>query len=608
MPNSRRVFLALIVLAATACSATCFAQTPATFRTQTYTERPSESAYAVDVNNDGVLDLVQFLPPIARQAPAIAFTVRIANGNGSFRDPVVHSFSPPNEFDRIVMVSGDFNDDGNVDLAVGFNGGDQLMLFLGKGDGTFQGKDVTIALPSGQKFGILFPAADFNGDGKLDLVATTSPTGSIGDLNSIYLIPGDGKGNFGNPALLYMSTAKHLIDNSNIAAGDFDGDGRADVAFLDDYNCDQGFCSSTLHVLYNDGDSRFTDTATFASFPDLGEEFNFSAGDLNSDGRTDIFGIKGNNSNQLEVLYGQADRTFHIYDLATPTLDEGFAMADFNGDTRMDLVALDQNGGGTAFQLQFFLADSGEGTFTQQAFGLPNMVGVSDSPLVGDFNSDTRPDVISLVGNLITPTVIADTLNTTSSGNWGGCVYPAAGMGIMVCTPGPSSASPVTFKASANSFGQLRKIELWVDGKKITEQHHTWGQRAWFNFSGTFAPGPHNAVMYAADIDNRLQKTAFTFTVAGGAACSAPTSPSVNICLPANGSTVRTPVQVEATATVTGTIASTQLWVDGVKKFSTASSTLTTSISVAAGSHRFAVIATNTTGQKWESVVNATVK
>ena len=67
-------------------------------------------------------------------------------------------------------------------------------------------------------------------------------------------------------------------------------------------------------------------------------------------------------------------------------------------------------------------------------------------------------------------------------------------------------------------------------------------------------------------------------------------------------------MKVQATAKVTGTIASTQLWVDGAKKFSTASSTLTTSISVAAGSHRFAVIAINTTGQKSESVVNATVK
>jgi hypothetical protein len=151
-------------------------------------------------------------------------------------------------------------------------------------------------------------------------------------------------------------------------------------------------------------------------------------------------------------------------------------------------------------------------------------------------------------------------------------------------------------------------MELWVDGTKVAEQYHTWGPRAWFNFSGTFAPGPHNAVMYAADIDNRLQKTAFAFTLAGGAACSAPTSPSVHICIPASDSSISSPVQVEATATVTGTIANTQLWVDGVKRFTAPSNSINTSISLDAGTHRFAVFAVNTSGQKWESAVNATVK
>jgi hypothetical protein len=52
-----------------------------------------------------------------------------------------------------------------------------------------------------------------------------------------------------------------------------------------------------------------------------------------------------------------------------------------------------------------------------------------------------------------------------------------------------------------------------------------------------------------------------------------------------------------------------QLWVDGVKKYTVSSSkTLNTSISLAAGSHRFAVTATSTAGQKWENAVYATVK
>jgi hypothetical protein len=110
--------------------------------------------------------------------------------------------------------------------------------------------------------------------------------------------------------------------------------------------------------------------------------------------------------------------------------------------------------------------------------------------------------------------------------------------------------------------------------------------------------------MFAADVDNRLQANVFNFTVG---ACSAP-SAGVHICAPVSGSTVSSPVQVEAAATITGTLSNMQFWIDGVKKYTTASKTLNTSVSLAAGTHRFAVLAVNTAGQKWESAVNATVK
>jgi Big-like domain-containing protein len=93
------------------------------------------------------------------------------------------------------------------------------------------------------------------------------------------------------------------------------------------------------------------------------------------------------------------------------------------------------------------------------------------------------------------------------------------------------------------------------------------------------------------------------------AACSAPASSGVHICAPASGSTVSSPVLVKASATITGTIARMELWVDGVKKYTAISSKqLNTTISLAAGSHRFAVLATNTAGQTLQSAVSATVK
>ncbi len=103
--------------------------------------------------------------------------------------------------------------------------------------------------------------------------------------------------------------------------------------------------------------------------------------------------------------------------------------------------------------------------------------------------------------------------------------------------------------------------------------------------------------------------SANSLVVVPTSSCSAPSSAGVHICTPTSGSSVSSPVLVTATSKVTGTIVSTQLWVDGVKNFnSPGNPTLTTSVSLAAGSHRFAVIATNTAGTKWESTVTATVK
>jgi hypothetical protein len=82
----------------------------------------------------------------------------------------------------------------------------------------------------------------------------------------------------------------------------------------------------------------------------------------------------------------------------------------------------------------------------------------------------------------------------------------------------------------------------------------------------------------------------------------------VNVCKPVNGSTVTSPAAVQAFATVTGTIARMEVWVDGVKKFSTFNSrTLSTSLTLAAGSHRFVFYAINTAGTKWQNTVTATV-
>jgi Chitobiase/beta-hexosaminidase C-terminal domain/Bacterial Ig domain len=100
-----------------------------------------------------------------------------------------------------------------------------------------------------------------------------------------------------------------------------------------------------------------------------------------------------------------------------------------------------------------------------------------------------------------------------------------------------------------------------------------------------------------------------SYTIGSGTTCSAPTSPGVHVCKPVSGSTVASPVAVQAHATITGTLARMEVWVDGVKKYTeTTSTSLSTSITLAAGAHTFHVYAVNTAGTKWLTAVNATVQ
>ena len=191
-------------------------------------------------------------------------------------------------------------------------------------------------------------------------------------------------------------------------------------------------------------------------------------------------------------------------------------------------------------------------------------------------------------------------------GGGSGCGAPTS-PGVNVCSPanGSTVQSPVSVQASATVTGTISSMQLWVDGVK---KFANTGTRT-LSTSLSLAAGTHRFAVLALNTAGTKWQTVVNATVGGTTGCTAPTSPGVNICKPVSGSTVSSPVQVQAVGTVTGTISHMELWVDGVKKFATTSgSTLSTSLTLAAGTHRFAVLAINTAGTKWEQAINATVQ
>jgi hypothetical protein len=606
--------------------ATCLAQTPASFKTSTSTSGYTpENVYAIDLNNDGISDLVQDTVQGAN-----GFTVSIANGDGTFKAPVFYSVTgnPSAGETSNPIASGDFNGDGKVDLVVLIPTTNQLALYLGKGDGTFQAaKYVTVALPFGQVFSTSpIVAADYNQDGKLDLVAVTEHDY---EYPSVIVLEGDGSGGFSNPHTIF--SGGQTTDIYNLVTGDFDGDGKPDVALTAATGCmDGSFCGTTIHALYGNGDFGFDDTTVYSVSTGL---FTIGSGDLNGDGKTDLFGLNHAETEQLGVFYGNSDRTFNSFFVNLPNPSFGgytnipgeltpeLAMADFNGDSRMDLVANDltfSSSNNPEAKLVFFLAGDSAGEFTQQTVTLPTYVDTSN-PIVALESGYLKPDVVinqsnnMYVGNSA-PSYIT-VLENQAAGNsspgdtWSPCNYPSTGQGFNFCSASDSTASNQVFNVAANSHGQLRKLELWVDGNKIAEQYNTWGHNAFMDFSSNFGAGSHTGTFFAVNIDNTLQRIDFSFMVDAAGSCSAPSSDGVNVCNPVNDSTVASPVQVQAAAKIAGTLDRMEIWVDGVKKYTETSATsFNTSLSLSSGDHEFDIYAVNTAGTKYEKTVYATAK
>jgi len=194
-----------------------------------------------DFNNDGKLDLAVLSVNPHNNGGSVA--VLLGDGRGGFRRPIFYYIRNPrsNAFPS-VLAAGDFNRDKNLDLAVAFsnyssNKSSYVQVLLGNGDGTFR-KGVRAAVGPNP---LDMAAADFNGDGKLDLVVTNSPCAQgCGFPSNISVLLGNGNGTFQNP-VSFPTRGRSAL---KLTVADFNGDGKPDVATVNE-------ADSSVSVLLN---------------------------------------------------------------------------------------------------------------------------------------------------------------------------------------------------------------------------------------------------------------------------------------------------------------------------------------------------------------------
>ena len=576
------------------------AQTPATF---SLTENHSgiyAGGVVGDLNNDGREDIVS----LRVMSPTPGFDVVLANGDGTYAAPVPYYF-PQNTSMGESLVLADVNSDGKLDVLVSA-GTAGYYEYLNNGDGTFHLQ--ATFLPPGADGFYRMAVGDFNHDGRPDLVINCHGQYGGGDGLCVYFSNPDGGFGVGPRTAINESAAQDLL------VGDFDGDGKADVATVNNGTAS----STTVDFWYGDGAGNFQEVGGAGTDS---PQVAYAVGDIDGDGKTDLVGSPMGTQPNLIVYYGNAARTQEHSSVPLSSCAAGYkpAVADFNGDGIPDFAVVQMNDCtmNTTDWPHTVVVKYGQGN---RSFGPESRLSSSTTQLYDMYavraNQDSKPDLLTVHYTGSNPETDIDVwLNTTTGSTFPSCLAPVdAAYGINICSPGAStSTTAVHFGIAAGTQTQARKVEVWVDGTKAKEQFaHAFSHYAFMDQDLTLTSGNHTIDVYAAGVDNWVEHTSFTVNVGstsggGSSGCGQPTTPGVSICSPIAGGTYPSPVQISAAGRNSGTTDGMDVWLDGHKVGYYSGTSVNISVPAADGAHQLDIYAVGTNGELQEATVKFNV-
>jgi Abnormal spindle-like microcephaly-assoc'd, ASPM-SPD-2-Hydin/FG-GAP-like repeat len=310
-----------------------------------------------DFNHDGKLDLAV----VSYCCPGGGVAILLGNGDGTFQRAVNY----PAGRQPFSIVAADFNHDGNLDLAVANSLSADLSILLGNGDGTFRAGPQNPPVPAPENF---VTVGDFNGDGKLDLVALSFNN----PCKCISVLLGNGDGTFQNE----INTEPPFAVES-IGVGDLNQDGKLDLATAGNFS---------VNILLGNGDGTFQ---YGASYPGEQSPASIAVADFSGDHKLDL-AIANSEAGSVSVLLGNGDGTFQTAVDYLISFPGWVTAADVNGDHKLDLVVA--NSIITSSELTVLLGN-GDGTFQP---GTSYPAGNEAAYVsVGDFNGDGKKDLVA---------------------------------------------------------------------------------------------------------------------------------------------------------------------------------------------------------------------
>jgi FG-GAP-like repeat len=272
------------------------------------------------------------------------------------------------------VALGDLNRDGALDVATVNHESRSVSVFLNGGGGAFAEHSEYRVGSDPRDIAV----ADLNADDELDLVTAN------GAGNTVSVLLGRGDGTFA-PNVRYATA--HVA--YSLAAADLNGDGRADLAVI-------ARESDFVSVLLNRGDGTF---ARHVDYRIRAHPAEIAIGDLNGDGKPDLVTSQDASEN-VSILFNDGHGIFGRKVDYSDACCQAIAVGDVNGDRRPDLVVADD--GHRCFTAAALLIDcfavfanQGGGRFERAFFYLDGLRVGGGSLALADLNGDRRLDLVA---------------------------------------------------------------------------------------------------------------------------------------------------------------------------------------------------------------------